>query len=464
LLLGQYSTGKTTFIRYLLERDFPGQNIGPEPTTDRFNAVMFGIEDRIIPGNTVAVQEDKPFRGLSRFGTGFLGKFQCSQCPAPLLEKITFVDTPGVLSGEKQRIGRSYDFPAIVEWFAERADMILLLFDAHKLDISDEFKNVIDALKGHDDKVRVVLNKADKVSAQQLLRVYGALMWSLGKVFKNPEVVRVYLGSFWEFPLQNEETGKLLEAEMNDLVTDLKGLPKNAAVRKLNELVKRARLAKVHAYIISHLKTEMPSLFGKDTRQQELINSLQDEYVKIQRTWRLPPGDFPDVGKFKENLKLYEFAKFPKLQPKLIDMVDEVLGVDFPALMQRFPVDRPNLSVMEQNPFMADIIRNPDDPMWWTYWENVDVGKYASLFLNMPQSNERISGQDVKPFFVETGLPMNLLAHIWQLSDMDKDGKLDKEEFSIMMHLVDLKREKNMDPPPTLPISLVPPSKRVLRT
>jgi len=286
----------------------------------------------------------------------------------------------------------------------------------------------------------------------------------LGKVFKNPAVVRVYLGSFWEFPLQIVVAGKLLEAAMNDLVTDLKGLPKNAAVRKLNELVKRARLAKVHAYIISHLKTEMPSLFGKDTKQQELINSLQDEYVKIQRTWRLPPGDFPDVGKFKENLKLYEFAKFPKLQPKLIDMVDEVLGVDFPALMQRFPVDRPNLSVMEQNPFMADIIRNPDDPMWWTYWENVDVGKYASLFLNMPQSNERISGQDVKPFFVETGLPMNLLAHIWQLSDMDKDGKLDKEEFSIMMHLVDLKREKNMDPPPTLPISLVPPSKRVLRT
>lgn len=39
LLVGQYSTGKTTFIRYLLESDFPGIRIGPEPTTDSFIAV-----------------------------------------------------------------------------------------------------------------------------------------------------------------------------------------------------------------------------------------------------------------------------------------------------------------------------------------------------------------------------------------------------------------------------------------
>ena len=46
LLLGQYSVGKTSFIRYLLGRDFPGQHIGPEPTTDRFIAVMHGKEVR----------------------------------------------------------------------------------------------------------------------------------------------------------------------------------------------------------------------------------------------------------------------------------------------------------------------------------------------------------------------------------------------------------------------------------
>ena len=57
------------------------------------------------------------------------------------------MDTPGVLSGEKQRIGRSYDFVEVCEWFSERADLILLLFDAHKLDISDEFKRAIEVLK-----------------------------------------------------------------------------------------------------------------------------------------------------------------------------------------------------------------------------------------------------------------------------------------------------------------------------
>lgn len=85
-----------------------------------------------------------------------------------LLDHITFVDTPGVLSGEKQRTQRSYDFTGVTEWFASKCDLILLLFDPHKLDISDEFKRVITSLRGHDDKIRIVLNKADQVDTQQV--------------------------------------------------------------------------------------------------------------------------------------------------------------------------------------------------------------------------------------------------------------------------------------------------------
>lgn len=69
----------------------------------------------------------------------------------------------------------------MLEWFAERVDRIILLFDAHKLDISDEFRRSIESLKNYEDKIRIILNKADMINAQQLMRVYGALMWSLGK-------------------------------------------------------------------------------------------------------------------------------------------------------------------------------------------------------------------------------------------------------------------------------------------
>jgi predicted GTPase len=61
---------------------------------------------------------------------------------------------------------RAYDFSGVVEWFSERADRILLLFDAHKLDISDEFRSSIEAMRGHEDKIRIVLNKADMVDHQ----------------------------------------------------------------------------------------------------------------------------------------------------------------------------------------------------------------------------------------------------------------------------------------------------------
>ena len=282
LLLGQYSVGKTTFIRYLLGRDFPGQHIGPEPTTDRFIAVMHGMEDKTTPGNALAVSPNMPFRGLEMFGNGFLSKFQGAQLDSPLLHHVTLIDTPGILAGEKQRIGRSYSFTEVCGWFASRSDVILLLFDAHKLDISDEFSKAIESLKGHDDKIRVVLNKADTVDAQKLLRIYGALMWSLGKVVKTPECVRVYIGSFWDQPLTcNEWSRQLLEAEMRDLLTDLKNVPKNAAVRKVNELVKRCRLAKAHAFIVGHLKKEMPSMFGKDKAQAKLLGNLEEHFLKV---------------------------------------------------------------------------------------------------------------------------------------------------------------------------------------
>ncbi|KAH7569398.1 hypothetical protein JRO89_XS06G0154800 [Xanthoceras sorbifolium] len=340
MLLGQYSTGKTTFIKHLLRCDYPGAHIGPEPTTDRFVVVMSGPDERSIPGNTIAVHADMPFSGLTTFGGAFLSKFECSQMPHPLLDQITFVDTPGVLSGEKQRTQRSYDFTGVISWFAAKCDLILLLFDPHKLDISDEFKRVISSLRGNDDKIRVVLNKADQVDTQQLMRVYGALMWSLGKVLNTPEVVRVYIGSFNDKPINEAVVGEigreLFEKEQDDLLMDLINIPKKACDRRINEFVKRARAAKIHAYIISHLKKEMPSMMGKAKAQQRLIDNLEDEFAKVQREFHLPAGDFPNVEHFREVLNGYSIDKFEKLKPKMIQAVDDMLAYEIPELLKNF--------------------------------------------------------------------------------------------------------------------------------
>ncbi|XP_052153293.1 EH domain-containing protein 1-like [Oryza glaberrima] len=340
MLLGQYSTGKTTFIKHLLKTNYPGAHIGPEPTTDRFVVITSGPDERCIPGNTIAVQADMPYSGLSSFGTAFLSKFECSQMPHPLLDHITFVDTPGVLSGEKQRTQRSYDFTGVTSWFAAKCDLILLLFDPHKLDISDEFKRVIGSLKGHDDKIRIVLNKADQVDAQQLMRVYGALLWSLGKVLNTPEVMRVYIGSFNDKPIRETVAGplgkELFEKEQEDLLSDLNDIPKKACDRRINEFVKRSRSAKVHAHIISHLKKEMPALMGKAKAQQRLLDTLDEQFAKVQKELHLPAGDFPSVDEYRETLSAYNFDKFERLKPKLVQGVDDMLAYDIPDLLKSF--------------------------------------------------------------------------------------------------------------------------------
>ena len=49
----------------------------------------------------------------------------------------------------------------------------------------------------------------------------------------------------------------------------------SSAVRKINELVKRVRTCKVHAYIISHLKEQMPMMMGFAKKQKEVCRIRQ---------------------------------------------------------------------------------------------------------------------------------------------------------------------------------------------
>ena len=97
----------------------------------------------------------------------------------------------------------------------------------------------------------------------------------------------MYIGSFWDQPLQIADNTELFEMEEADLMRDLKDLPRNSAVRKINELVKRVRAARVHAYIIAYLKEQMPMLLGKTKTQNKLINDLQSVFRSVHKKYNL---------------------------------------------------------------------------------------------------------------------------------------------------------------------------------
>ena len=126
----------------------------------------------------------------------------------------------------------------------------------------------------------------------------------------------------------------------------MRDIPKNAAVRRVNELVKRARTVKVHALLCACLKKMMPSMFGKEKKQKELLKNLA---VIFQVNWWLrcyfvmplrvdlkayiiqavaqehgiSPGDFPNPDEYRQRLEKWTgtgrtLANLPKLNKELL--------------------------------------------------------------------------------------------------------------------------------------------------
>ena len=307
------------------------------------------------------------------------------------------------------------------------------------------------------------------------MRVYGALMWSLGKVFATPEVTRVYLGSFWDEPRLYDDNRKLFELEESDLFHDLQSLPRSAALRKLNDLIRRARLAKVHAYIISELKEQMPSMFGKDKAKKDLIGKLDQVFTKVSRDHGIPMGDMPDMERMKESLHNADFSKFSSLKPKLISTVDDMLARDIAQLMTQIPKEEENIRIQESNTAQTNagaFVAIQSDVFGVGALEGIDAGRgenewvvekdrapYDESFQQMSPVDGKVTGAIAKQSMIRSRLPNAVLGKIWKLSDLDRDGMLDSDEWALANHLIKIKLGGH-ELPAELPAHLVPPSKR----
>lgn len=83
------------------------------------------------------------------------------------------------------------------------------------------------------------------------------------------------------------------------------------------------------------------------------------------------------------------------------------------------------------------------------------------LFIQTRESflNNNFLGRIAKEHMLKSKLPNSVLGKIWKLADVDKDGMLDADEFSLANYLINLKLEGH-EVPNELPRHLIPPSKK----
>uniref|UniRef100_A0A673MSN8 Epidermal growth factor receptor substrate 15-like n=1 Tax=Sinocyclocheilus rhinocerous TaxID=307959 RepID=A0A673MSN8_9TELE len=99
----------------------------------------------------------------------------------------------------------------------------------------------------------------------------------------------------------------------------------------------------------------------------------------------------------------------------------------------------------------------PTDCQWVVKAE--EKLKFDAIFDSLSPVGGMLTGDKVKPVLLNSKLPVDVLGRVWELSDIDRDGMLDKDEFAVVMHLV--YRALESEPVPmSLPAALIPPSKR----
>uniref|UniRef100_A0A3B3S449 Intersectin-1 n=1 Tax=Paramormyrops kingsleyae TaxID=1676925 RepID=A0A3B3S449_9TELE len=86
--------------------------------------------------------------------------------------------------------------------------------------------------------------------------------------------------------------------------------------------------------------------------------------------------------------------------------------------------------------------------------------KYRQLFNSHDKMMcGHLTGPQARTILMQSSLPQAQLASIWNLSDIDQDGKLTAEEFILAMHLIDMAMS-GLPLPLVLPPDLIPPTFR----
>ena len=212
----------------------------------------------------------------------------------------------------------------------------------------------------------------------------------------------------------------------------------------MNDLITRVKLLRIHAVLLSHLKAQMPVMFGKQETQQKLVDDLVNIYSFLSSKYAIDPLDFPPVTFMREKLSHLDCSAFQRVKDSELALIDEVLTITIPAAWSAL--------MHEESHTFTPIKTIKDENPRTTAWLSVPPNRsdYISDFEFLNPVSGKLSGAALKVEFSKYRLPNSVLHKIWSLADSDGDGNLDLHEYSIARHLIAMKLE-GVDLPKSLP-------------
>lgn len=262
LFIGNHSSGKSSFVNYLIGEDV--QRTGIAPTDDGFTIITYGKEAGDKDGRSLVTNPELSWGELKNFGDQLVSHLKLREIPAPNLEGIAFVDSPGMIDAADTSTDRGYDFAGVVRWFAERADVILFLFDPDKPGTTGETVRVLtDSLGGLDHKLLLIFNKVDRFTAMRdFARAYGALCWNLSRAIPRKDLPHVY-NTYLPVPdarKHGEGEDAIPLQDFDQQREEVKEEVRRAPYRRLDNVISRlyqyTRRLRVHATVLSQLSSE----------------------------------------------------------------------------------------------------------------------------------------------------------------------------------------------------------------
>lgn len=193
LFLGNHSSGKSSFINYLLD-GAAVQDVGIAPTDDAFTFLLHGEEERDVVGPAALEMLPAELGPLSNFGPELVQRVRVKVRNRELLKDVVLVDSPGMIDASDESNTRGYDFFGTVKFLAEISDLVLMMFDPDKPGTTGEAVGAMTGpLAGFFFKLRLIFNKCDRfTSMYDYARAYGALCWNLAHALQIKDLPKIY--------------------------------------------------------------------------------------------------------------------------------------------------------------------------------------------------------------------------------------------------------------------------------